>query len=198
MERYACEVAPDETGQPLQLHLLRPRAEEGAWASAFFSREVQILKLLNHENVVGLAGTVVDARGAVVGALVPSLPHSLPNAWAGQPRIIPAQHRSILLEVCRALEFLGARRFHFAQLQPADVLLSATATAKLQCYGLRPEDQQQGREGAVVLAFGRLAQAALKAVPMLASDRDMAAFARDCSQGTIKTLCDLTLEAQQV
>jgi hypothetical protein len=179
------------------MQLLRPTDHSSRDAWATFAREVQILKLLNHESVLGLAGIMVDAAGNLVGALSPRVPHTLQGAWCEEPHLELAQHRRVLLDVCCALEFLGARRILFAKIEVADVSLTHTLLAKVQCYGLRPGGESQD-EAAVVAGFARILTAATKAVRGLALDTGMVTFAKKCTNGTIANLCDLMLEAQQV
>lgn len=153
-------------------------------------------KLLSHENLQGLFGEVHSQQG-VMAAVVRVLPYELRDALAGEPQLSRTEQLRALVDVAIGLEFLAARSLFFEGVSLEDVGLTLQRTAKLRCIGLCTT-LRDGSDAGVIEAFGRFLEQATSISKVLAQVPAVGTLAKACATGTLKTLCDLVLEAQPV
>lgn len=179
--------------RPVHLFRLATAESEGATK---VERDIHVLRLFNHEHVLAPCG-MVPSTLANVGVVFDLLPHELSDALAGRPALTVTEETAALVAIALGLEFLGARRLYFSQMKMADVGLTATHVAKVRCFGLAAaKDNEQ--EAAVVAAYGGLMKEVLDASSHFKDDCLLGNVANRCIQGSVRSLCELTLDMQQV
>ena len=142
--------ATDARGRELALKILRRRADEDATGTARLLREAEILRTLDHPNVVRSygAGTTTDGRPYLAMERVEG--ESLHERVAREGPLEPTDAWSIVRAVADGLASAHARGVLHRDLKASNVLLDTRGRAKLGDFGLakRAEDPQLSRDGA--------------------------------------------------
>jgi hypothetical protein len=194
-KKVLCQVRGTATQEQL-LHVIRPAAASSEVDIHAIREEIQMGKLLNHENLQGLFGEVQGQQG-VMAAVVRVLPYELRDALAGEPQLSRTEQLRALVDMAIGLEFLAARSLFFEGVSLDDVGLTLQRTAKLRCIGLCTI-LRSGSGTGVIVAFGRFLEEAASISKLLAQVPAVGTLAEACANGTLKTLCDLVLEAHPV
>ncbi|HUM69820.1 MAG TPA: protein kinase, partial [Chloroflexota bacterium] len=134
-----------DTGQPVVIKRLRPElAYEGSEMVARFVREGELLRQLDHPNIVKfLAMEQVDGRVHLIMEYVPG--GSLRELLASQPQLPINRLLNLALELADALSRAHHLGIIHRDLKPENVLLAADGSPRLTDFGIAYQLFQQTR-----------------------------------------------------
>lgn len=123
-----------------------PRLERGISGIESLIYELEVLNRIQHPNIVKLMGwftpAALDNNESSVGVVLEYCPYSLSEHRANRPARCNVHLPRIVLDVCRALEFMHWRHCYHRDVKPSNILIAKhpqqdwkDATAKLCDFG---------------------------------------------------------------
>lgn len=168
----------------------------GAEAAQCLAMQVKILRLLQHENVMPVRATLIDAAHAFVGVVFSRPHHAFIDLLSAAPSVEMQALLDIIAGVAAAVEFLIFRRIH-ACVELEDVFATVTYQAKLLFPG--PASALAHAEYSESLrAFGKLLDASGEFSAQIRAHEGVRMIAKSCNGGGLDNVKDLAMETRQV
>ncbi len=123
-------------GLAVSIKVFRKELLRDAEAVRRFEKEIQILKMLSHPNIVSIIGSGILESGApyMVGELIQgqSIRNQLDEGLVFEPRAVA----SVTREVCRALHYAHTQSIIHRDLKPSNIIVDDNGIAKVVDFGV--------------------------------------------------------------
>lgn len=130
---YLYDPSNDGTGELVAVKSLK---QESAYVHEGWMKEIEILKSLNHSNIVRYKGCCSELGGQVVQLIMEYLPLGslqdyLPKRKLGMPQCL-----MFVQQICRGMEYLHLKRYIHRDLAARNVLVENEGLVKIGDFGL--------------------------------------------------------------
>ncbi|XP_069571634.1 non-receptor tyrosine-protein kinase TYK2 [Brachyistius frenatus] len=130
---YLYDPANDETGEYVAVKSLK---QENSQVPEGWMKEIEILKSLDHSNIVKYKGCCSEQGGQVVQLIMEYLPLGSLEGYLGKQKVGLPQCLMFAHQICQGMKYLHSERYVHRDLAARNVLVENDSLVKIGDFGL--------------------------------------------------------------